>query len=246
MRGDDEGATVSLLHLDRVVAEAARAGATASSRFARSPKAATASMADGASTRVRRARRSALASALRVRLALRGGPRDRRRGRERAALAPERGAVLRLDVPPRDSCAARRTSSRTRSARRSRSTPCAGSPLRSREAGSLPIAYAAVYAVGKEAWPEWEGEGLFRARRLALDARRLPLERRSDEPSAGSRTSSTTCGAALDAVGFNGFHLDQYGSPKWALRTDGSVRRARRGVPGADRAARAQTCRKRG
>src|SRR6476620_10514107 len=31
-----------------------------------------------------------------------------------------------------------------------------------RAAGSLPMAYAAVYAVGKEAWPEWEADGLFR------------------------------------------------------------------------------------
>jgi dextranase len=31
-----------------------------------------------------------------------------------------------------------------------------------RDAGSLPMAYAAVYAVGAEAWPEWEADGLFR------------------------------------------------------------------------------------
>src|SRR6266536_1034991 len=32
-----------------------------------------------------------------------------------------------------------------------------------REAGSLPMGYAAVYAIGREHWDEWRGDGLYRA-----------------------------------------------------------------------------------
>jgi dextranase len=89
-----------------------------------------------------------------------------------------------------------------------------------RDVGSLPIGYAAVYAVGREAWPDWEREGLFRG-----DGSPWMLgdflwnvdpsnPRWVDHFSADLRT-------ALE-VGFAGFHLDQYGSPKWALRSDGS------------------------
>ena len=89
-----------------------------------------------------------------------------------------------------------------------------------RKAGSLPIAYAAVYAVGKEAWPEWDGEGLFRA-----DGSPWML---GDflwnvDPSNDRWLThfADDLRGALD-VGFAGFHLDQYGSPKWALRADGT------------------------
>jgi dextranase len=89
-----------------------------------------------------------------------------------------------------------------------------------RAAGSLPIAYAAVYAVGKEAWPEWESDGLFRR-----DASPWML---GDflwnvDPTSERWLSHFTeeLRGTLD-VGFAGFHLDQYGSPKWALRKDGS------------------------
>jgi len=89
-----------------------------------------------------------------------------------------------------------------------------------REVGSLPIAYAAVYAVGREAWPEWEQEGLYRGDGSPwmlgdflwnVDPTNL---RWLDYFTADLRTTLE--------VGFAGFHLDQYGSPKWALRADGS------------------------
>jgi dextranase len=89
-------------------------------------------------------------------------------------------------------------------------------------AGSLPLAYAAVYAVGGEAWPEWQGEGLFRA-----DGRPWTLGEDflwNVDPTA-ERWLSHFAGdlrAALAAGGFAGFHLDQYGAPKRALRSDGS------------------------
>ncbi len=89
-------------------------------------------------------------------------------------------------------------------------------------AGSLPMAYAAVYAVGKEAWPEWEAEGLFRP-----DGKPWML---GDflwnvDPSAERWIAHFVedLRAALDAVEFKGFHLDQYGAPKRALRKEGSV-----------------------
>jgi dextranase len=88
--------------------------------------------------------------------------------------------------------------------------------------GSLPMAYAAVYAVGKEAWPEWEEEGLFRA-----DGSPWML---GDflwnvDPSAERWVSHFVddLRATLAAVAFQGFHLDQYGAPKRALRKDGTV-----------------------
>jgi dextranase len=90
------------------------------------------------------------------------------------------------------------------------------------EAGSLPMAYAAVYAVGKEAWPEWEREGLFRADGTPW---MLGDFLWNVDPSAERWASHFVddLRAALDAVAFKGFHLDQYGAPKRALRSDGSV-----------------------
>jgi dextranase len=90
------------------------------------------------------------------------------------------------------------------------------------EAGSLPMAYAAVYAVGKEAWPEWEAEGLFRADGTPW---MLGDFLWNVDPSAERWVSHFVddLRAALDAVEFKGFHLDQYGAPKRALRKDGSV-----------------------
>jgi dextranase len=90
------------------------------------------------------------------------------------------------------------------------------------DAGSLPMAYAAVYAVGREAWPEWEQEGLFHADgtpwmlgdflwNVDPTAERWVLHFVGD------------LRATLEAVAFRGFHLDQYGAPKRALRKDGSV-----------------------
>ena len=83
------------------------------------------------------------------------------------------------------------------------------------------LGYAAVYAAGVDEWPAWEEDGLYRANgepwmlgdflwnvdptserwqaHFAADLRRADLE-----------------------AGFAGFHLDQYGAPKRALRADGT------------------------
>jgi dextranase len=89
------------------------------------------------------------------------------------------------------------------------------------EAGSLPLAYAAVYAAGRDEWPEWEADGLYRADGTpwTLGEDFLwnvdPTSERWVEHFAGELR------ATLD-LGFAGFHLDQYGAPKRALRRDGT------------------------
>jgi dextranase len=89
-----------------------------------------------------------------------------------------------------------------------------------RRSGSLPMAYAAVYAVGAEAWPDWEADGLFRRDGSPWMLGDFlwnvdPTSERWLAHFTGELRST------LD-VGFAGFHLDQYGSPKWALRRDGT------------------------
>jgi dextranase len=88
-----------------------------------------------------------------------------------------------------------------------------------REAGSLPLGYAAVYAVGAEAWPDWEDEGLYRP-----DGTPWMLGDFLWNVDPGSdrwlEHFTRELRGALD-VGFAGFHLDQYGAPQRALRQDG-------------------------
>lgn len=87
-------------------------------------------------------------------------------------------------------------------------------------AGARALGYAAVYAVGPEEWDEW---------------RHLALLTASGEPyglgdflflvnPAASEWSESFTGqlaASVASVGFDGFHLDQYGYPKRATRPDG-------------------------
>lgn len=90
-----------------------------------------------------------------------------------------------------------------------------------RRAGSLPLGYAAVYAVGREAWPAWETAGLYRPDgttpwTLGDDFVWLvdPADERWGEH-LGAELEQ-----ALEEVGLAGFHLDQYGWPRRALRRD--------------------------
>jgi dextranase len=89
-----------------------------------------------------------------------------------------------------------------------------------RDAGSLPMAYAAVYAVGEEAWPEWEVDGLFR--RDGSPWMLGDFLWNVDPTSERWLAHFTADLRSTLEVGFAGFHLDQYGSPKWALRQDGT------------------------
>jgi dextranase len=90
-----------------------------------------------------------------------------------------------------------------------------------REAGSLPMAYAAVYAVGAEAWSEWKADGLFR--RDGSPWMLGDFLWNVDPTSERWLAHFTAELRSTLEVGFAGFHLDQYGSPKWAERSDGSL-----------------------
>jgi dextranase len=92
-----------------------------------------------------------------------------------------------------------------------------------RRAGSVPLAYAAVYAVGREEWPQWEASGLYRADGTpwTLGEDFLWIVDPTDELWLAHFAQDLR--RALDACGFDGFHLDQYGAPKRARRIDGSL-----------------------
>lgn len=90
------------------------------------------------------------------------------------------------------------------------------------QVGSDALGYAAVYAVGPDEWPKWEHDALLTATGepyalgdflFILDpARRDWLEHFGADLTA-----------ATEQVGFDGFHLDQYGYPKRAHRPDGEL-----------------------
>lgn len=115
---------------------------------------------------------------------------------------------------------------------------------RFRAVGACSLAYAAVYAVGRDEWPNWRDAGLYkpdgRPWQLGEDFVWLvdPSDRR------WLRHFRADLRGALDAGGFDGFHLDQYGWPKAALRADGAavdlaeaftalIGAVRRSLPGA-------------
>jgi len=88
-------------------------------------------------------------------------------------------------------------------------------------AGSLPLGYAAVYAAGKEEWDAWRDVGLYRpdGTPWTLGEDFLWLIDPADEDWLRHFTAQLR--QAADFVGFAGFHLDQYGDPHRALRSDG-------------------------
>ncbi|HKI91350.1 MAG TPA: glycoside hydrolase family 66 protein [Gaiellaceae bacterium] len=88
-------------------------------------------------------------------------------------------------------------------------------------AGSLPLGYAAVYAAGADEWPRWQADGLFRANGepWTLGDFLWNVDPTSER---WLRHFGADLERALHEVGFAGFHLDQYGAPKAAVRADGS------------------------
>jgi dextranase len=88
-----------------------------------------------------------------------------------------------------------------------------------RDAGSLPMAYAAVYAAGKDEWPSWEEEGLYHPDGSPWQLGDF-LWNVDPSDERWLAHFSADLRKALE-VGFAGFHLDQYGAPKLALRKDG-------------------------
>ncbi|MFG2059450.1 glycoside hydrolase family 66 protein [Micromonospora sp. NPDC048930] len=91
-----------------------------------------------------------------------------------------------------------------------------------RQVGTAPIGYAAVYAVGAQEWPTWRHAAL-----LAPDGSPYALGDFLNlvDPADGAWLAHFTADlrAAARAGGFAGFHLDQYGYPRYAVRPDGRV-----------------------
>jgi dextranase len=86
--------------------------------------------------------------------------------------------------------------------------------------GAAALGYAAVYAVGREHHEAWAGEGLYHAdgsQWMLGDFLWIvdPSNERWLRHLAGELAS------ARAAVGFDGFHLDQYGAPKRAVSGSG-------------------------
>ena len=88
-------------------------------------------------------------------------------------------------------------------------------------AGSRALGYAAVYAVGPKEWDGWKHRALLRAggEPYALGDFLFILD-----PAAPDWLAhfTTDLRRASEALGFDGFHLDQYGYPKRAMRADGA------------------------
>lgn len=91
-----------------------------------------------------------------------------------------------------------------------------------RDVGADPLGYAAVYAVGPQEWPEWEQHALLAPSGVpyALGDFLFLVD-----PAAPEWLAHFTADLrrSIDEVGLTGFHLDQYGYPKYARRPDGVV-----------------------
>jgi len=89
------------------------------------------------------------------------------------------------------------------------------------QAGARALGYAAVYGVGTEEWPAWADAALLTptGTPYALGDF-LRLVDPADPAWVAHFTADLT--AATDRVGFDGFHLDQYGYPKHATHPDGT------------------------
>ena len=88
--------------------------------------------------------------------------------------------------------------------------------------GADALGYAAVYAVGNEEWQRWSAHALLTAAGAAYG---LGDFLRLVDPAAPAWTEhlGDDLADAVAQVGFDGFHLDQYGYPKQAVTADGGV-----------------------
>ena len=100
-----------------------------------------------------------------------------------------------------------------------------------RGAGSLPLGYAAVYAVGAGERAAWSDIALSRpdGTPWTLGQDFLWIVDPTDE--RWLRFFARELREAAARVGFAGFHLDQYGAPKEALRPDGGIVDLAEGFP---------------
>ncbi|MDP9026038.1 MAG: hypothetical protein M3N46_00595, partial [Actinomycetota bacterium] len=88
-------------------------------------------------------------------------------------------------------------------------------------AGARALGYAAVYAVGPEEWDGWKHDALLTASGEPYGLGDFLF---LVDPAAVDWLASFTgqLVASIASVGFDGFHLDQYGYPKRATGPDGS------------------------
>lgn len=89
-------------------------------------------------------------------------------------------------------------------------------------AGSRALGYAAVYAVGPQEWPQWKHRAILTAggEPYGLGDFLFLLDPAAEDWLASFTSQLTQAGKDL---GFDGFHLDQYGYPKRAVRADGDL-----------------------
>jgi len=89
------------------------------------------------------------------------------------------------------------------------------------EVGSSALGYAAVYAVGRQEWAKWEHDALLTpsGEPYALGDFLFIVDPAAEDWIAHFTADVCT---AVAQVGFDGFHLDQYGYPKRARRADGT------------------------
>jgi dextranase len=110
-----------------------------------------------------------------------------------------------------------------------------------KNAGAFALGYAAVYAVGPDEWDAWKHRALLTA---SGEAYALGDFLFLVDPAAPDWLLSFTgqLSRAAKELGFSGFHLDQYGYPKKAVRPDGvlvdvaasftaMIKRVRRALP---------------
>lgn len=105
-------------------------------------------------------------------------------------------------------------------------------------AGAAALGYAAVYGVGNAEWPDWEHAALLKP---GGDPYSLGDFLQLIDPADPGWLAhfAADLRASVEQVGFDGFHLDQYGYPKHAVLPDGtpvSVENSFAAVIGAARA----------
>ncbi|HEY2042388.1 MAG TPA: glycoside hydrolase family 66 protein, partial [Jatrophihabitans sp.] len=90
------------------------------------------------------------------------------------------------------------------------------------QVGSDALGYAAVYAVRPDEWPKWDHDALLTATGLPYGLGDFLFLL---DPAAPDWLAhfAADLQAATTVLGFDGFHLDQYGYPKRARRADGKA-----------------------
>lgn len=89
--------------------------------------------------------------------------------------------------------------------------------------GARPLGYAALYGVPAAQWDSWSDVGLYRSTGEPYGFGDDFLNVVDPGASRWRRTIVGALAHAYGEVGFDGFHLDQYGWPKRALRADGTI-----------------------